>query len=53
MKKEIMKEESTKKEITLKEEFEEHMKSMEGHLCYGCSGCKFAYYEICPYTLEG
>lgn len=46
-----MKKEETKKEMSLEEEFEEHMKEMEGHVCYGCCGCKF--YEICPNVQEG
>lgn len=42
-----------KRELTIEEEFEQHMKDMEGHVCYGCSGCKYAYYEVCPYVQEG
>jgi hypothetical protein len=51
MKGEIKMEE--KREMTIEEEFEKHMKTMEGHVCYGCSGCKFAFYGVCPYALEG
>ena len=41
-----LKKEEIKKESTLEEEFKEHMKFMQGSVCYGCAGCKFIC--ICP-----
>lgn len=39
----------TEKELTIEEEFEKHMKEIGTSACYGCCGCKFGYYGVCPY----